>query len=280
MAYYEFDTTKLNEENDSVVRTIEYEPNGTDHRLQRRITELLDRIVLEDGRCTLAELGYLHMNTLMYNRETGKIFLKIYFDLHYAGRVLKDTANDRKQIVPVDELNMFEKYLFVGPLGKAVSVEKIMAPKSKMVEDEKGRASLHFKDDAKFVETNALVLNCNLPIAMAAMHDVNLFDPNFSVRCKTVGKGGDTKEKTIISSGKRKEIPVKVIVTAGQFIDNDGNEIGFDPSECQNYLMLMRERQMKAAANKEKLAEKARDKADKKQKRGLIANPKAYNKYT
>ena len=272
MATYEFDRTTVDPNNGSVVRTIEYEPNGTDHRLQRRITELMDRIVQEDGRFTLAELGYLHMNTLLYNRDTGRVSLKIYFDVHYAARTAKDPANGKKQVVPVTELNIFEKRLFVGPLRNAVTFETVMAPKTKMLKDEKDRASISFKDDAKFVETDCLVLNCNLPIAMAALHDLSLEDPNFSVRCTTVGRGNAEKEKTIISSGKRKDIPVKVIVTAGQLVDGEGNEIGYDPSTCQTYLLGLRERQTKVAANREKIAEKARDKAEKLKKTSTNKN--------
>ena len=261
MPTYEFDRTSMDD--GRVVNSIEYEPNGTDHRLQRRITELLDRIAQNEGKWTLAEMGYLHMNTVNYNAETGAVNLKVYFDVHYACRVKPDNVNGKKQLVPVNELNAFEKYLFVGPLTNAVSIEKIMAPKSKMVEDGQGRAAIRFKDDAKLVETTALVLNCNLPITMAALHDINLMDPQFQVKCTTVGRGGATKEKTIITSGKNRIIPVRVTVTAGQVVDDDGNPVGYDPSECQAYLLALREKQVRAAKNKEKIANKARDKAGK-----------------
>lgn len=74
MPTYEFDRTSMDD--GRVVNSIEYEPNGTDHRLQRRITELLDRIAQNEGKWTLAEMGYLHMNTVNYNAETGAVNLK------------------------------------------------------------------------------------------------------------------------------------------------------------------------------------------------------------
>ena len=275
MAAYDFDRTTV--ENGSVVNIIEYEPNGTDHRLQRRITELLDRIAQEEGKWTLAEMGYLHMNSLTYDRTTGRVNLKVFFDVHYATRPKQDSANGRKQVVPVNELNAFEKRLFVGPLMGAVSIEKIMAPKSKMIEDEMGRASIRFKDDAKFVETTALVLNCNLPITMAALHDINLGDPLFSVKCSTVGKGGSSKEKTIISSGNAHDIPVKVTVTCGQIVGEDGESLGFDPEDCQTFLLAMRDKQLRAAANRERMAKKAGDKAEKAKN---TSSSSGFNKYS
>ena len=73
MPNYEFDRTTM--EGNRIINTVEYAPNGTDHRLQRRITELMDSLVQAEGKFTLAELGYLHINTAMYDKETGKVQL-------------------------------------------------------------------------------------------------------------------------------------------------------------------------------------------------------------
>ena len=278
MARYEFDRTGM--EGNSIVNSIEYAPNGTDHRLQRRITELLDSIAKENKQWTLAELGYLHINTLLFDQETGQVQLKIYFDVHYAARLVSSKVNGKKELTPVDELNAFEKYLFVGPLTRAVTFEKIMAPKSKMIEDEKKRASLRFKDDAKLVETDCLVLNCDLPITMAAMHDISLMDPQFKVSCSTVGAGGKDKKKTIITSGAKRYVPLRVTVTAGNVIDGDGEPAGYDPEEAVPYLKASRERVQKANQNRDKLAEKARDKAEKHKNAGIVRNRKAFNKFS
>lgn len=274
MPSYEFDRTNL--DGDQVVNSITYEPNGVDHRLQRRITELLDRIALEEGKWTLAELGYLHINTLLYDRETGRVNLKVYFDVHYAARVRKDPVTSKKQLLPVSELKAFENRLFYGPLMNVVSFETIMAPKSKMVEDEMKRPSISFKDDAKFVETECLVLNCNLPITMAAVHDINLTDPQFKVKCTTVGKGSKTKEKSILTSGNRRFAPVQVTVTAGQLVDDDGNALGFDPDDCRAYLTALQEQRRVIEKNRSKLEDKARDKAEKPKKSKHIG----FNKYS
>ena len=276
--YYEFDHTKM--ENDEVISTIEYDPSAGDHKLQRRITELMDRLVQNDSRFTLAELGYLHMNTLLYDRETGRVNLKVYFDVHYSCRVVKDKTNSRRSIMPVDELNVFQNYLFVGPVVNAVTFETIMAPKTKKIEDEQGRPSLSFKDDAKFVETEVLVLNCNLPVAMAAVHDIDLKDPLYKVRCTAIAKSGSNKESMVISSGNKKEIPVKLTITVSGVTDDDNSTSGFDTVDVKPFLVALRERNLNKAKNQSKLTDKARDKAEKKQDKRLIANKRAFDRFS
>lgn len=255
--------------------TIVYPPNGTSHHLQVKITNLLHDIVMRHGQFTLSQLGYLHINTLTYDKETGSLYLRVYFDVRLASRVIEHNINRGKVIVPVKELTVFQNHLYVGNIMDVISYETIMAPKSKVVEDEMHRPSLKFKDSAKFVETNVLVLNCNLPITMASAHNISLGDHDFSVRCSTVGRGGKNAVKSIITSANMKEVPVSVTVTF-----DPNNDTGYDPDLAVSYLIKMNDENNKIRKNREKLQQKVRkDAKDNKKNANRIRNA-GFNKYS
>lgn len=274
MAQYEADRVVLDVDGKTPVTVVEYAPNGVDHRLQRRITELMDRIVQQEHKFTLAQLGYLHINTLMCDKETSTAQLRIYFDVHYAARAVKSQINGKKELRPVQELNVFEKYLFVGPLENAITFETIMAPKTKMVEDEMERASIKFKDDAKFVETEVVCLHCNLPITMAALHDISIMDPKFTVQGFTVGAGKKNVKKSIIASGAKSEVPMRLKVACSQ---EGWESTHYDPEEARTFLMALKEKNATAAKNQDKLAKKAVTKAEKLKDRGIVSKKSRQN---
>ena len=258
------------------VDKVTYPPNGTTHDLQKAITDLMHRIVMDAGKFTLAELGYLHINTLTYDKEQGQLYLKVYFDVHFAARVRKSEVNTARTIVPVQELTVCENYLYVGNIVDSITYEKILAPKTKTVEDVAGRPALQFKEDSsKIVETDALVLNCSFPITMAAMLDVSLADPEFSVACETVGKGGKNAIKSIVATSNNAEVPVIVTVTH----THEDTE-PYDPALAVSYLVNLRERLKKADHNRDKLKESVREKAKKNSNKRNKTKSAGFNKYS
>lgn len=264
-------------ENGAIVKKISFPPNGTTHDLQRKITELLDRIVRQAGMFTLAELGYLHINTLTYDKESGQIYLKIYFDANYTIRFEQSRVNTTRDFVPVQELAVFRNYLFVGNLKDVVTVETIMAPKHKNIINEFGHPSIQFKENSsKVEETHAAVLNCNLPITMAAMLDIPLDDPEFRVSCDTVGKGGKNAVKSIVTTSNNSEVPVAVTITCSQDCEDDA----YDPNIAESYLIDLRERLMAANQNREKLKQSVRKTAKKNGKKRDKHNNAAFYKYS
>ena len=262
--------------NGELVQCITYAPNGASHALQYEITKILHKITEGYGKFTLAELGYLHINTLTYDKETGAVDLRIYFDIRLAARAVENRTNRGKIIAPVAELNIFKNYLFVGDIKDAVNYEVIMAPKTKIIEDECHRPSLKMKDDSKFVETNVLVLHCSLPLTMASIHDIDLSDENFTVRCTTVAKGAKTAVSSIITTVNMKEVPVGVTVCYS------ANNIGssYNPDEAVPYLLRLNAEQQAIAENKNKLQQKVRKEAKDKKKNADRSRYKGFNKYS
>lgn len=257
-----------------LVDQFKYKPNGADHELQEAITNLMHQLVLSEGKFTLAELGYLHINTLTADRVTGETHLRIYFDARLASRVIKSATNTSKRIVPVAELQVFRNYLYVGDLTKAVTFEKIVAPKVKVVKDEVNRASLMIKDGKRGDDELAvLVLNCNLAITMAAIHDISLTDPCYAVKCTTAGNG-QTAEKSIITATNR-EVPLAVIVTRSNSQVYDG----YDCADAVPYLMSVQKKVAEASKNRDKLQEKVRKDAKKKKNKRDQAGNSMFNKY-
>lgn len=267
-------TVKMNSEGNPV-QHITYAPNGTSHALQRKISERMHELVKMEGKFTLAELGYLHINTLTYDQSTGALNLRIYFDIHMAARAVQSPTNKSKVIVPVRELEVFKNHFYVGDLKDVITYEKIMAPKTRIVEDELHRASLEFKDSNKYVETDALVLNCNLAITMASAHDISLSDDEFSVRCSTVGKGGKNAVKSIITTANMKEVPVGVTV-----VHDPNVKLGYDPDDAVSYLTAMQEEQRQIAKNRDKIQQKVRKDAKDKKKSNAAKSSKGFNKYS
>lgn len=267
-------TVKMNSEGNPV-QHITYAPNGTSHALQRKISERMHELVKMEGKFTLAELGYLHINTLTYDQSTGALNLRIYFDIRMAARAVQSPTNKSKVIVPVKELEVFKNHFYVGNLKDVVTYEKIMAPKTRVVEDELHRASLEFKDSNKYVETDALVLNCNLAIAMASAHDISLSDDEFIVRCSTVGKGGKNAVKSIITTANMKEVPVGVTV-----VHDPNVKLGYDPDDAVSYLTAMQEEQRQIAKNRDKIQQKVRKDAKDKKKSNAAKSSKGFNKYS
>lgn len=260
-------TEKMVLENNIPVTQINYPPNGTDHTLQKRITDLMDTIVSQTAKFTLAELGYLHINTLTYNKIQGTINLRVYFDVHYAARAKVSETSQKREIVPVEELKVFEGYLYVGNLTDAITYERVMAPPTKAMEDELHRASLRIKDSSKYVETDALVLNCNLPITMAAAHNHSLTDPEFRVQYATMGKGGKKAERTIITSANMDDVPLSVTVNMSA-----SGYTGYNPDDAIPYLTMLLENTRRMTKNRDKI----RDRVKKDAKKGKKARNKQY----
>jgi len=261
--------------NGDLVTTYHIKPNGASHELQELITNLMHDVVMDMGKVTLANLGYLHINTLMYNKQTGSLNLKVFFDPHYCARVVNNPANGNKEIAVVEPLTMFENYLYVGNIYGAITSEKILAPKSKAVKDSRNMASMIVKDNGKLVETSALVLNCSLPITLAAALNISLQDPNFNVSCSTVGRGSKKASKQIIVTSANAEVPVSVDISC-----TEGYNAGYDPADAANYLVMLRDRVTRANENAEKLKRDVQKKAKKNSDKSSKKGNKGFNKYS
>ncbi|MCM1531951.1 MAG: hypothetical protein NC114_06725 [Ruminococcus flavefaciens] len=255
--------------------TKHYDAVGIDHTLQQDITKLMHELVKADGRFTLAELGYLHMSTLVYNLQTQCIELKIFFDVRLAGRSNRNVVVDGFNIAPVDELNIFNGYFFVGNLADVVTYEKIMCPKVEVVEDDLGRASLRFKEKGHEVKKlDTLVLNCSYPLTMAAVSNISLMDPVYKPVAHIIAKAADDALDSIVANVKQTTVPLSVDI---EYTEGYG---GYDHDDAINYLQRINGATTAASRNQDKIVREVERRTKKNRKKNSSKSDKWMNKYT
>lgn len=252
-------TTTMNDEGHFVDHLV-FQPAGCPGglELKKLVTNLMDRIVKESGKYTLAELGYLHMNLVSYCN--GQVQLKVFFAPELATSTVGNAANGNGRIVPHPALNIFNGYMFVGELEKAVTYETMTLPEYYIERDNRDQLAVYIKDGKKKVMEDAevVVLHCNLILTIAAGLDHNLWDENYKVDIETVGK---TKKKdddvsVMIQAGAYQEFPVRVLVNCTY-----GYDVGYNPDDAIPYLVNRIKKVSEANDTKKKLTKKVTDKA-------------------
>ena len=248
----------------AMVRVKTWEPAGSPdgNELKRDITKLLDQIVKENSKFTLAEMGYLHMNMISFCN--GQINAKIYFAPELATQTETNGVNTNGKIVPHKALEVFQNYLYVGELKNAVTFESMPVPRYDIERNERDQLTIRIKDGKKINEDGeAVVLNCNLLLLIAAVLDVNPNDPNFDVKVETVGKSKkkDRDMAIMINAGAQQEFPVR-ITAQYTVIDNAGTAIvPYEPDVAISFLMNRMKKMQEMKSTKNKLANKASDNA-------------------
>ena len=248
----------------AMVRVKTWEPAGSPdgNELKRDITKLLDQIVKENSKFTLAEMGYLHMNLISFCN--GQVNAKIYFAPELATQTETNGVNTNGKIVPHKALEVFQNYLYVGELKNAVTFESMPVPRYDIERNERDQLTIRIKDGKKINEDGeAVVLNCNLLLLIAAVLDVNPNDPNFDVKVETVGKSKkkDRDMAIMINAGAQQEFPVR-ITAQYTVIDNAGTAIvPYEPDAAISFLMNRIKKMQEMKSTKNKLANKASDNA-------------------
>lgn len=248
----------------AMIRVKTWEPAGSPdgNELKRDITKLLDQIVKENSKFTLAEMGYLHMNLISFCN--GQVNAKIYFAPELATQTETNGVNTNGKIVPHKALEVFQNYLYVGELKNAVTFESMPVPRYDIERNERDQLTIRIKDGKKINEDGeAVVLNCNLLLLIAAVLDVNPNDPNFDVKVETVGKSKkkDRDMAIMINAGAQQEFPVR-ITAQYTVIDNVGTAIvPYEPDAAISFLMNRMKKMQEMKSTKNKLANKASDNA-------------------
>ena len=248
----------------AMVRVKTWEPAGSPdgNELKRDITKLLDQIVKENSKFTLAEMGYLHMNLISFCN--GQVNAKIYFAPELSTQTETNGVNTNGKIVPHKALEVFQNYLYVGELKNAVTFESMPVPRYDIERNERDQLTIRIKDGKKINEDGeAVVLNCNLLLLIAAVLDVNPNDPNFDVKVETVGKSKkkDRDMAIMINAGAQQEFPVR-ITAQYTVIDNAGTAIvPYEPDAAISFLMNRMKKMQEMKSTKNKLANKASDNA-------------------
>ena len=248
----------------AMVRVKTWEPAGSPdgNELKRDITKLLDQIVKENSKFTLAEMGYLHMNLISFCN--GQVNAKIYFAPELATQTETNGVNTNGKIVPHKALEVFQNYLYVGELKNAVTFESMPVPRYDIERNERDQLTIRIKYGKKINEDGeAVVLNCNLLLLIAAVLDVNPNDPNFDVKVETVGKSKkkDRDMAIMINVGAQQEFPVR-ITAQYTVINNAGTAIvPYEPDAAISFLMNRMKKMQEMKSTKNKLANKASDNA-------------------
>ena len=247
----EIDTSHGIDEHLAVYR---FKPNGIDTALQRMVTELMHSVAMESN-ISLAELGYLHLNTFTYSPEKNRYFLRVYFDAELATRKVASKTSSSAVVLPVKEMQVFKNFLYVGDILDVIDYDDIDAPKHQIISDELGRPSIRFKDMKKTTTTKALVLNCNIPVTMAAGLGLDILDKNFGV--KPVLTMQDRKKASMNITN---EVPVGIIVKATYYETNIDK---FNTDDVEKYINRLMNGNEKIKKNKQKLDDKVEKKIKK-----------------
>ena len=269
--------TSMNDQG-TIINTTIFPPIGVSHDLQEAITSLMHRLVMEDGTTTLAELGYLHMNSICF--VNGGIEAKVYFAPELALESTTGFANYTK-MVPNKKLNMFQNYLFVGNLEQAISYDTITTPKYTIEKDDADRPAIYLRNKKTTEDKEVLVLHCNADMLLAAILDINMADPNFKIQYETIGKGdkNNAAGQIMITAGTKQEFPVRITVTSTMKTP-DSDVAGYDPEMAVYNLLGRYQAQKEAIATRKKLAQKASDRAEKISKKSSAQKAfTAYKKY-
>ena len=233
---YEIRDSFEDDEKDEVVQLQRaYFEMGTDETtsIQRVMTKFIHDRVMEVGKFTMVELGYLHACSLTGDKKTGAIDPCVYFDAALATRKVVNPVNGKTLYRPVNELNIFANYLFTGDIMKCVTLENMLTPRVAGNTDRAGRMAISISDKKKTDYRAVLVLHCNVALTVASILGINLLDPNFTVRCKTI-QPKDESPDDIVTDEQNTTVPVGVYV-----MWNGANESNwFDPADAESYVAL------------------------------------------
>lgn len=240
------------------VRRYQFEPMGVNHELQELITDLMHRVVLRDGKHTLAEMGYLHMSSIAFVNDHVEV--KVYFAPELA-TVTGSKVNGKATIAPNPILNVFKNYLFVGSLDANVAFANMQVPKYYIDRDARDQLAIRIKDkkNKNSDDTEVMVLYCNLDLILAAYYDVNILEPDFLASYETIGNSSKNNEETpgiMISMGASQEFPVRVKATIPVAC------AGYEPADAIPYLIGKMQAMKETKKTKKELARKVSDSAE------------------
>lgn len=247
------------------LQTVLYEPIGDsyDRKFQQDFTKTLANLLSQAKKPTLSELGYLHMNSILYSN--GQIEVKAYFNLELATEEVDhfhETGKelDGRKLSPA--FQAFQNYLFVGNPENSVSIATMnMLPKQKIKEREDGTRYLVLKNKADPDPQSCLVLHCNPDLVLATIQNIDLRDPDFHIDYHTVG---DTQDEIVIRGSRMNEYPVEVRIQWNQEIK------GYHPEDAipylRNKIQKIQKQQQRAEEARENLADRAEVQEEKREK--------------
>lgn len=245
---------------DGIVFTT-FKPIGFDHEIQTLMTKLFHNLVMKFSDKTMSEMGYTHQIAVLF--ENGTIKLRMYFHPELA-TYEELSANGKAVRKPIPQLGIMNGYFFILPgnsidLSLVTGIEKIMMPKVKIKYNERGNLAIKVKDDATMKLQDAFYVECNLLLTVASILNLNLTDPNYTVKATTVSQ--TDKKRAILVDGRNNSYQIWINVT---FSEDSAISSGYDPEDAIPYLTAIASKAIDAKQSQKKLMRKAEDKAEKK----------------
>ena len=235
---------------------IEYDSIGRSKDLQMKITNFLAKRAVAENK-TLDELGYFHMNSVLFNGSNVEI--KLYF--HPSLALTEEIQpNGNKKFKLKGFFKRLSGYLFIGDAAKMSKVEKMSVPRYKIITDDNGKKTLLIKDKLDERESEVLVINCNVDMTMAAIHDVSLLTDGFNVAYNSIGT--DSKKRPIMVSASSDVYPIELVVEWNEH----GDHYEYDPSEVEEYFQMVIDENIEREKKEKKIARKAIEDKGKKNK--------------
>ena len=242
------------------VKMIEYlagEPN----KLANQITETIGPIIASGGN-TLKDIGYIG-SMITAKPDTGEVSVDLYFSPELAFVEERDAFNNKNILRLRSTLEKLENYAFVGSVLNVVSIEtksfipihRIRNNQIEFAYNDLKRQIIRKKN--KHTDT-VLVIHCNPMLLMAAVHNINLFDPNYRVDFEMDAMSGFRK------AGDDNSYPVTIRV-----YQSTDNRDPYRPDEAIPYLKQLAKRNQE----QHKKQNEAGSKIQKKFKKEFKANP-------
>lgn len=224
---------------------------------------------------TFAEVGYLNRASVL--SDEGLIHVRMYFDPELATtqELVGNGQIVRKLHPALRKLNGY--FFYVEDENNVSSVAKIvreLVPKYDYHTDENHLTAIDYEsmNMEKLKFRDVLVIECNFPMTIAYILDVDLADPNYKVWASAIG-GLENQKKKKKSIGYMEMISIETLpitihpvwVFAQHSIRTVDNQayVGYKTESVYPYLIsLMQDSKSESESNRKKLEHEAND-ADK-----------------
>lgn len=263
----------------TVLKTKTFRPVGVSNEFNQAVTLLLHRLLMADAKTTLDRIGYIASSAMVVD---GKLQIKMYFDSELATTTVRQKGNGKATWAPKDELRVLEGWVIDTALENWCTIESAVTPKYKVetTDDVSNEpvSRVVFKEAKKngknATETNrCLIVNCSPMVTLAALVDIDLYDPEYTFNVVPVVNEGKS-EKVILTAGSQTEIPATICISCSddpKYQHYTSEDIAKRVNFHINTVLKKRDL---AKINSDKLSKKAEEKTkkqDKKQKQNGVS---------
>lgn len=255
-----------------------YKACGSDSKLQKEITNLLHSLIMAEGKTTLYRLGYVGSAGLV---TEGQYRIKLYFYPQLALNTYTDYQTNTVVRKVVEELHCLKGWFTRYDVDRHTSFETRQCRLFNIVtavdDDGSTHKELRYKrgrsDGRKYTFTNTelLVIDCNVDMALAAINDHDLADFSFGItKVDITNHLPKSSDRFMASSRTSDEHVAKIEI---QF-DDDEKYNGYDVNSVEPYYENLVKRINDYDIKRRDTTEKFKKKASKDAKRNRVRKDK------